>query len=61
MVVPESADRDLAQRDRAAADGDVLFVDLRFVVGAAPVKGDRCPLTVGQRLEGGGEFGVAGA
>jgi hypothetical protein len=42
VLVPESPDRDLAQRDWAAAHGDVLLVDLRLVVGTAPVKGDRC-------------------
>jgi len=50
VIVPESADRDLAQRDRAATNRDVLLVDVGFVVGAASVEGDLCPLTVGQRL-----------
>jgi len=61
VIVPEPADRDLAERDRAATDGDVLLVDLWFGVRAAPVQRDRCPLIVGQRLQGGGELGGAGA
>ena len=62
MVVTESADRDLAQWDRAAADGDVLLVDLGFVRTAPRRSKVICvQATVGQGFELGGELRGAGA
>ncbi len=59
--MPESADGDLAQRDGAAADGDVLLVDLGFAVRAASLERDLGPLAVGEPFQLGGEAGGAGA